>query len=200
MFLFFPVVLKSCEPLPLPLPVSFAVWCVRELWNVEKKIKSRNDQPSQTWSIPCSQKRYVLPCVYHCASFHPTLSYFWGTFQCHSLISNVLRLCLSCPVPPGSVPAGSAWLCHLYPICTPVRHLPFHICPHHFLQEHFRGSGFVDITTLTVPLGYINTGLRALAGLLLGNAISKEMQVLAVGCWALATHPTVELGPLDWAR
>ena len=43
--------------------------------------------------------------------------------------------------------------------------------------EEFSPRGFLDIAEITVPLGYENRGLRALAGLLLGGRISKTAQV-----------------------
>ena len=44
-------------------------------------------------------------------------------------------------------------------------------------MEDFTPSGFVEITDITVKLGYENRGLRALAGLLLQRRISKAAQV-----------------------
>jgi len=44
-------------------------------------------------------------------------------------------------------------------------------------MEEFEPAGFVEITELTVKLGYENRGLRPLAGLLLGGRISKAAQV-----------------------
>ena len=44
-------------------------------------------------------------------------------------------------------------------------------------MEDFTPSGFVEITDITVKLGYENRGLRALAGLLLKGRISKSAQV-----------------------
>ena len=44
-------------------------------------------------------------------------------------------------------------------------------------MEMFSPAGLVEITDLTVPLGYENRGLRPLAGLLLGGRISKAAQV-----------------------
>ena len=44
-------------------------------------------------------------------------------------------------------------------------------------MEDFTPSGFVEITDITVKLGYENRGLRALAGLLLKGRISKAAQV-----------------------
>ena len=43
--------------------------------------------------------------------------------------------------------------------------------------EEFDPQGFVDISELTVPLGYENRGLRALAGLILGGRVSKASRV-----------------------
>ena len=44
-------------------------------------------------------------------------------------------------------------------------------------MEKFNPRGFLDLSEITVPLGYENRGLRALAGLLLGGRISKAAQV-----------------------
>ena len=44
-------------------------------------------------------------------------------------------------------------------------------------MQEFNPRGFLDLTEITVPLGYENRGLRALAGLLLGGRISKAAQV-----------------------
>ena len=44
-------------------------------------------------------------------------------------------------------------------------------------MESFKPEGFVEISDLTVKLGYENRGLRALAGLLLEGRISKAAQV-----------------------
>ena len=44
-------------------------------------------------------------------------------------------------------------------------------------MEKFKPKGFLDLTEITVPLGYENSGLRALAGLLLGGRISKAARV-----------------------
>ena len=44
-------------------------------------------------------------------------------------------------------------------------------------MEDFTPNGFVDISDITVKLGYENRGLRALAGLLLQGRISKAAQV-----------------------
>ena len=44
-------------------------------------------------------------------------------------------------------------------------------------MEEFKPMGFIDIAEITVPLGYENRGLRALAGLLLGGRISKVAQL-----------------------
>ena len=41
----------------------------------------------------------------------------------------------------------------------------------------FKAGGFLEISKLTLELGYENRGLRALAGLLLGGRISKAAQV-----------------------
>jgi len=43
--------------------------------------------------------------------------------------------------------------------------------------HQFQPAGFIEITDLTVKLGYENRGLRALAGLLMGGRISKGAQV-----------------------
>ena len=43
--------------------------------------------------------------------------------------------------------------------------------------EEFDPQGFVDISEITVPLGYENRGLRALAGLILGGRVSKASRV-----------------------
>ena len=43
--------------------------------------------------------------------------------------------------------------------------------------QDFTPSGFVEITDITVKLGYENRGLRALAGLMLKGRISKAAQV-----------------------
>lgn len=43
--------------------------------------------------------------------------------------------------------------------------------------EAFQPAGFVEIATLTLHAGIVNTGLRNLAGLLLGFRISKRAQV-----------------------
>jgi len=44
-------------------------------------------------------------------------------------------------------------------------------------MESFEPAGLVEITDITVPLGYENRGLRPLAGLILGGRISKAAQV-----------------------
>ena len=44
-------------------------------------------------------------------------------------------------------------------------------------MAEFKPSGFVEVTEITKQLGYKNSGLRALAGLLLKSRISKAAQV-----------------------
>jgi ribonuclease D len=44
-------------------------------------------------------------------------------------------------------------------------------------MEEFTPAGFIDITTLTVPAGISNRGLRPLCGILMGGRISKKAQV-----------------------
>lgn len=44
-------------------------------------------------------------------------------------------------------------------------------------MEAFEPAGFVEIANLTSKLGYVNKGLRALAGLILHGRISKAAQV-----------------------
>lgn len=51
-------------------------------------------------------------------------------------------------------------------------------------MEEFQADGFVEITDITLPLGYENRGLRALAALLMHGRISKAAQV---SNWARAT-------------
>lgn len=44
-------------------------------------------------------------------------------------------------------------------------------------MEDFEPGGFIEVTTLTSKLGYVNKGLRALAGLIMEGRISKAAQV-----------------------
>jgi ribonuclease D len=44
-------------------------------------------------------------------------------------------------------------------------------------MEDFSPAGFIEITDVTLKLGYENRGLRALSGLILGGRISKAAQV-----------------------
>ncbi len=60
------------------------------------------------------------------------------------------------------------------------------------LQE-FSPAGFLDLTKLTVPLGYVNRGLRPLCGLLLNGRISKAAQV---SNWA---RPVLEPKQIQYA-
>ncbi len=63
------------------------------------------------------------------------------------------------------------------------------------LQEQldFRPAGFKEIATLTQQAGILNTGLRSLAGLLLGIRISKRAQV---SNWA---KPTLSESQIQYA-
>jgi len=45
------------------------------------------------------------------------------------------------------------------------------------VMEDFQAGGFVEIADITLKLGYENSGLRALAGLLMRGRISKAAQV-----------------------